>query len=496
MLSITDPEDIITIMQEWYGNTASQDFQQEETLADMLDDLQLDLPQISPDVKEVLDEEISRPEVEAAINEAHEVSAPGPTGQTISLYKLLFQEIPDIFTAAINQLIFNHELASHGMFQWIKERKVIYIPKKPLPTTPGDYRPLSMLEVLYKIPSRILARRLTTVLPDIIGEHQHGFMQGKGIQEPSLLATHLIQDSQQTDQPLQLVSLDIEKAFDRISHKVIVQALRAFGVSKLLIQALRHYTLVGYAQVEVNGRRGILITIRTGSGQGDPLSSILFLIGSEPLNRLIAPSFPNLMYVTREGIRVGPVIFADDNLSPLSLTHADQITPILDLYKRYTGVSGLNINVQKSTILCVNCTLDLVQDLQTRGFSTPPTIRHLGVELGSTVQNTITETVSKIDLKSTRRRILATAPPTDILHRATLINSALTPLYNHVFMALPVTEKDLQPLYKEIKSFLWTRTENEATIQKRRLVAAKRLSASFDKGGLQIPHLWETAEGL
>jgi hypothetical protein len=63
-------------------------------------------------------------------------------------------------------------------------------------------------------------------------------------------------------------------------------------------------------------------------------------------------------------------------------------------------------------------------------------------------------------------------------------------------MALSTTEKDLQPLYKEIKSFLWTRTENDATVQKRQLVEAKRLSARFDKGGLQIPHPDETAEGL
>jgi hypothetical protein len=63
-------------------------------------------------------------------------------------------------------------------------------------------------------------------------------------------------------------------------------------------------------------------------------------------------------------------------------------------------------------------------------------------------------------------------------------------------MALLATEKDLQPLYKEIKSFLWTRTENDATIQKIHLVAAKRLSASFDKGGLQIPHPEEIADGL
>jgi hypothetical protein len=37
-----------------------------------------------------------------------------------------------------------------------------------------------MLEVLYKIPSRILAARLNRILPTIIGPHQHGFMMQKG----------------------------------------------------------------------------------------------------------------------------------------------------------------------------------------------------------------------------------------------------------------------------------------------------------------------------
>jgi hypothetical protein len=50
--------------------------------------------------------------------------------------------------------------------------------------------------------------------------------------------------------------------------------------------------------VEVNGKEGILITVRTGSGQGDPLTSILFLIGSEQLNKLVATKFPEIMYVT------------------------------------------------------------------------------------------------------------------------------------------------------------------------------------------------------
>jgi hypothetical protein len=81
----------------------------------------------------------------------------------------------------MNQLVFNMELSSHSLFQWIK---------KPAPLTPADYRPPSMLEVL-----RILAKQLTMVLPEIIGDHQHCFMAGKGIQELPLLVTHLIQDT-------------------------------------------------------------------------------------------------------------------------------------------------------------------------------------------------------------------------------------------------------------------------------------------------------------
>jgi hypothetical protein len=56
------------------------------------------------------------------------------------------------------------------------------------------------------------------VLPTIIGPHQHGFMAQKGIQEPSILATHLIQEANYNNKSLQLISFDIEKAFDRVSH--------------------------------------------------------------------------------------------------------------------------------------------------------------------------------------------------------------------------------------------------------------------------------------
>jgi hypothetical protein len=78
-------------------------------------------------------------------------------------------------------------------------------------------------------------------------------------------------------------------------------------------------------RIEVNGRRGILITTKTGSGQGDPLSSILFLIATEPLNRILCSSFMKLMYIAEDNVTVGPILYADDNLTPLAIQNEDQI---------------------------------------------------------------------------------------------------------------------------------------------------------------------------
>jgi hypothetical protein len=56
--------------------------------------------------------------------------------------------------------------------------------------------------------------------------------------------------------------------------------------------------------------KGLLVTVRTGSGQGDPISSNLFLLASEPLNRILAQNYRNLMYTTKGNLTIGPILFA------------------------------------------------------------------------------------------------------------------------------------------------------------------------------------------
>jgi len=248
--------------------------------------------------------------------------------------------------------------------------------------------------------------------------------------------------------------------------------------------------------VEVNGRKGILITIRTGSGQGDPLSSILFLLASEPLNRALVARHTNLMYITNEGLRTGPKVYADDNLLPLSLTTAQDITPVLNTYQQYTQVSGLKVNISKTAALCINTPQDIVDGIQQLGIDTPDHIKHLGIYLGKSLDDTVEETIRQIQPKAIMKRILATTPPTDILHRATLINAAFLPIYNHVFMAVPVSTEHSEALFKEVTKFLWTRQQEGQTVNKRTRVSKDRVSADIEMGGLKIAHPKELVKGF
>jgi hypothetical protein len=137
--------------------------------------------------------------------------------------------------------------------------------------------------------------------------------------------------------------------------------------------------------VEVNGRAGIMLTIKTGSGQGDPLSSILFTLSTEPLNRLLVASFLELIYCTEEGVIVGPLLYTNDNLTPLALESSDQLRPILSLYNEFTAVSGLNININKTMALCINTPAPLCEQLQLLRMRTPDNVKNLGLHLGKTI---------------------------------------------------------------------------------------------------------------
>ncbi len=136
---ISQQEEIVQVMQQWYEETAEHTTPQARTLQEFLTSHDIKLPQITEDQKDMLDDKFTITEVQDDLKDANDVRAPSPSGHNIVFYKLLFANIPNIMTQAINQMVFVTHLDEKPQFKWIQHRKVVYIPKKPGPTRPSAY---------------------------------------------------------------------------------------------------------------------------------------------------------------------------------------------------------------------------------------------------------------------------------------------------------------------------------------------------------------------
>jgi hypothetical protein len=107
-----------------------------------------------------------------------------------------------------------------------------------------------------------------------------------------------------------------------------------------------------------------------------------------------------------------------------------------------------------------------------------------------------TETLANIEPKHIKMRILATTPPTGLLHSTTLNITAFLPVYNNVCMASPMNLVILRASIKKVLKFLKTRQLQGQTLQKRRLVACSCLSAGLEMSVLSIAQQYEILQNF
>jgi hypothetical protein len=270
---ITDQDQIMAIMTDRYMQCTGQERDiPDGAVQDFLEEMDITLPKLTQDQQDRIGDDITRDEVKQALQKAKAHSAPGPTGQTLGFYKYIFQQIPYIFTRCMNIVAFCDDILDSAALTWIKQRKVIYIPKAGKdPLLPSSYRPLSLLEVLYKIPAKILTDRIGEILPSISYADQCGFVPGRGAQYNTLTAAHIIQDAENTGNSLQMLGMDIGSAFDTISGECIRQCMVLNAFPAHVVNAVHNLTKLGRARVEVNGKKGEEFVQKSGVGQGDPM---------------------------------------------------------------------------------------------------------------------------------------------------------------------------------------------------------------------------------
>ena len=157
---------------------------------------------------------------------------------------------------------------------------VVALFKSGATALPQNYRPISLLTVGYKVLARLILNRLrASGAEDNLRSSQFGFRAGRSTSQAIFLAKRLIERAVAAKGGrLSLVLLDWSKAFDKIQHAWMLEALRGHGLPAEYLDMIAAV----YRNRAFSGRDGGCISSLhcqdTGIAQGCPLSSYLFII--------------------------------------------------------------------------------------------------------------------------------------------------------------------------------------------------------------------------
>jgi len=117
--------------------------------------------------RDLLEQSISLEEVHIAGTKGGKNKAPGSDGIGLEFYKAKWATIQDGIGAMMNQMFAERKVSAqpkHGVF--------VCLPESSDPTTPADFRPITLLNTDYKITARIMAYRLRPMMEELLHPRQ------------------------------------------------------------------------------------------------------------------------------------------------------------------------------------------------------------------------------------------------------------------------------------------------------------------------------------
>ena len=141
------------------------------------------------------------------------------------------------------------------------------------------------MNVIYKLASAVISKRLKKVLDNIINENQKGIIAGKCFGENVRLIYDVLFESKKQNLPDLLLSIDFEKAFDTVSWKFINKVLDYLNFGNSIKLWMGLFQKGSETCILQNGFMSNFFSLRRECRQGDPKSPYLFILCAEILGK-------------------------------------------------------------------------------------------------------------------------------------------------------------------------------------------------------------------
>ncbi|KAJ3594050.1 hypothetical protein NHX12_006382, partial [Muraenolepis orangiensis] len=300
---------------------------------------------VSEEANSQLEGPLTIQELQTALQGMQGRRAPGIDGLSVEFYKAYW----DVLSHDLLD-VFNESLASGSMPVSCRRAVITLLPKKGNLQDIKNWRPVSLLCVDYKILSKALATRLGKAVEQVIHRDQTYCVPGRSMVDN----VHLIRDVLEVSSSLGintgLISLDQEKAFDRVEHSFLWKVMEKFGFSAGFIAKIK----VLYNKIEsvlkFNGGLCAPFRVCRGVRQGCALSGMLYALSLEPLLSKIRSKLQGLFLPGLNGNMVLSV-YADD---VVVFVRDQKDTDILvDIVRDFSSASAARVNWKKSEALAV-----------------------------------------------------------------------------------------------------------------------------------------------
>ena len=400
------------------------------------------LPKLS-DKYLAIGDQITLQEVQKAIREAKCLSSPGRDGLPNEFYKLFHLQLCDILLKVYNELLIQGVCPAG-----FNEVDVVLIPKKEMPESLSDWRPISLLNNDYKLLTSILSRRLYESLPSIINEEQTCSIKGRGISTNISCARDILQ-SRRIRKGF-LVFLDQEKAFDNVTHSYLLSVLIAFGYPQDFVKWIKILLNDSLGRV-INGQN---ITndfpFLNGIKQGDSLSPLLYILAIEPLLKRLKNKLSALGLGNSATIKLVYLAYADDII--LCIRNIKGYLDFLGIYSEFSKITGAKLNINKTTIIPMSD--DSRLQAERAGFKTSLGHKVLGVYLGSREFELKNWTMLAASLDNLIESLIRFNGFFTIFDRCRIINSVFLSKALYVLRYIDAPEKWIDRIMGKIRKFV------------------------------------------